>query len=196
MWTHIVYSSACNGWEMAESMRQKLVYTRETVELRMNSSAEEEEDPFDPYSCWDPIIYMMQKCSKLAVVSKFFHGIRMEMWDRIRLAYQSEVITTVGGFRCKLEQELLWTFTITFTRKVDIERDGPCLIKFPTKDVSGLTHRGTYRFLHREADPIESVKEGKKEVLRNMHETAAGRMYKGDGFYYIPDFIPHKKLVR
>ena len=159
IWQHIIYFSVCNSWRMGGHFANILVNSSRVITIRPDNEGA------DPYKFWEPITYMMQKASKVALVSKQFLEVRLRLASRIRIVHRGLELASVRAFCLALVRHKLWRYTLSYFYKLHPQGIPPHtefgifseqVVIFPGRKPAVERY---CIFLDRWADPVESLPE-------------------------------------
>jgi len=159
IWQHIIYFSVCNSWRMGRHFANILVNSSRVITIRPDNEGA------DPYKFWEPITYMMQKASKVALVSKQFLEVRLRLASRIRIVHRGLELPSVRAFCVALVRHKLWRYTLSYFYKLHPQGIPPHtefgifseqVVIFPGRKPAVERY---CIFLDRWADPVESLPE-------------------------------------
>ena len=159
MWDRIIFLSVCNSWRMGRHFANTLINSNRVITIRPDNQGA------DPYKFWEPITYMMQKASKVALVSKQFLEVRLRLASRIRIIHRGLELSSVRAFCLALVRHKLWRYTLSYFYKLhpqgmssqaEFGIFSDQVVIFPGRKPAVERY---CIFLDRWADPVESLPE-------------------------------------
>ena len=155
MWDRIIFLSVCNSWRMGRHFANTLINSNRVITIRPDNQGA------DPYKFWEPITYMMQKASKVALVSKQFLEVRLRLASRIRIFHRGLELSSVRAFCLALVRHKLWRYTLSYFYMSQMQIGD----RKPAVDEKYCT----CIFLHPYADPVESLPEKNMMAVKGIN---------------------------